>query len=227
MPSSIWITALDRNIDAGEEWANFDTDADGTIDTGAYAELSPNESFTLYYSLNSALGQHENTAVVTGSAAPPAEATDSDDANYYVLRSEECVGVGTPGFWGNNGFTFWDGIALNEKHTGDPNVDGDSDPGFADGELLYAVDSNEDGVAGGAGDVKGLLIGDYNHNGLTDNGLNGTVDLGEDTVFISLRRPAADRRIETAAHRQPGRRHLDAWPRRGRHLAQLSGQWRC
>ena len=59
-------------------------------------------------------------------------------------------------------------------------------PGFADGELLYGVDSNHDGfvnhVAGDGSnddkplDAKGLLIGDYNMNGITD--------AGEDTIFI-------------------------------------------
>jgi hypothetical protein len=61
-------------------------------------------------------------------------------------------------------------------------------PGFADGELLYGVDSNADGfinhVAGDGIndgkplDAKGLLIGDYNLNGITD--------AGEDTIFIGL-----------------------------------------
>ncbi|HEY6661310.1 MAG TPA: hypothetical protein VIZ66_00145, partial [Sphingomicrobium sp.] len=62
-------------------------------------------------------------------------------------------------------------------------------PGFADGELLYKVyltDSNHDGVINGnpndgiADDAfsTGLLIGDYNMNGITD--------AGEDTIFVSL-----------------------------------------
>ncbi len=173
-------------LDFGEEWANFDTDGDGTIDAGDAAELAPGETFTLYYSVDSELGQHENTAEVSGAAATTGTVViDTDDANYFVLPSEDCVGVGTPGFWKNNGAAFWDGIAGNERHTGDPNVDGDSDPGFADGELLYAVDS--DGVGGvdafvdanndGVSDNAGLLIGDYNLNGLNDEG---------DAIFISL-----------------------------------------
>jgi hypothetical protein len=165
-----------QTLDAGEAWANFDSNGDGVLDSGAFAVLSPNETFTIYYELGSELGQHENTATVTG-AIGTTEVSDSDDANYYVLPSEDCVGVGTPGFWGRNGFDFWDGVAGNERHTGDPNVDGDSDPGWADGELLYAVDSNNDGVAGGAGDQVGLLVGDFNHNGLNDEG---------NAIFISL-----------------------------------------
>jgi hypothetical protein len=178
-------------LDAGEEWANFDTDLDGTLDidqNGDPFELSVGESFTIYYSLDSALGQHENTAVVTADAVTTGEdATDEDDANYYVLADEDCVGVRTPGFWQNfKWMTFWDGVgdgwgtAPNEpKQAGTP--------GFASGELLYGVDANEDGfinhVAGDGSnddkplDAKGLLIGDYNMNGITDG--------GEDTIFIA------------------------------------------
>jgi hypothetical protein len=85
----------------------------------------------------------------------------------------DCVGVRTPGFWQNpnNGGLYWDGIQGNEKHAGDP--------GFADGELLYLIDTSKNGVVDG-GDTNnvGLLIGDYNMNGITD--------AGEDTIFISL-----------------------------------------
>jgi len=76
----------------------------------------------------------------------------------------------TPGFWQNmkNGGSFWDGVSGNEKHAGEHD--------FPDGELLYAVDSNHDGVINGS-DKAGLLIGDWNKNGITD--------AGEDTLFVS------------------------------------------
>jgi len=67
-----------------------------------------------------------------------------------------------------NGGLFWDGVSGNEKHAGEHD--------FPDGELLYAVDSNHDGVINGS-DKAGLLIGDYNGNGLTD--------AGEDTLFVN------------------------------------------
>jgi hypothetical protein len=160
--------------DAGEDWASADGDGDGVLE-GVTLEVG--DTLDIYYSLTSAVGQHENTATVTATAVIGGESTnDADDANYYVLPSEDCVGVGTPGFWSRNGFTFWDGIQDNEKHTGDPNVDGDSDPGFADGELLYAVDSDGNGVINGS-DQQGLLVGDFNHNGLNDEG---------NAIFISL-----------------------------------------
>jgi hypothetical protein len=47
----------------------FDTDGDGVIDAGVIEELSPDETFTLYYSLDSLLGQHENTANVEAVSA--------------------------------------------------------------------------------------------------------------------------------------------------------------
>ncbi len=181
-------TFIDLNgnatLDAGEEWSNFDTDADGTIDAGDFAELAPGETFTVYYSLTSAVGQHENTATVAADAATTGEdATDNDDANYYVLASEDCVGVRTPGFWSNaKWMTFWDGVADNE-----PTQAGT--PGFASGELLYGVDSDGDGDIDGD-DAVGLLVGDYNMNGITDLGLDGIANTGdageEDTIFINL-----------------------------------------
>src|SRR4029078_3517912 len=64
-------------------------------------------------------------------------------------------GVGTPGFWLNNGKVFWDGIVGNESKAGQP--------GFADGELLPAGQTY-------------ILLGDDNNNGVTD----GT----EDTLKI-------------------------------------------
>ena len=80
----------------------------------------------------------------------------------------------TPGFWSNLGAQFWDGIAGNETKSG---------PTFTqNGDLLIygntngTVDSNGDGVVNAAD--KGLLIGDFNRNGVTDT--------NEDTLFIGL-----------------------------------------
>jgi len=132
-------------------------DGDGVLDVG--------ETWTITYRQAFDPGEHVNTATVTTDEGP----TDSDAAHYFSL-----VDTGlcprTPGFWQNmnNGGLFWDGVQGNEKHAGES--------GFPDGELLYAVDSDNSGSIG-AGDVAGLLIGDYNYNGLTD--------VGEDTLFVS------------------------------------------
>ena len=84
-------------------------------------------------------------------------------------RSLPSLGVRTPGFWQNpnNGGQFWDGIPDNEKNAGDDC--------FPLGDLLYAVDSTNDGTTDA---TPGLLIGDYNMNGIRD--------AGEDVIFISL-----------------------------------------
>ena len=182
-------------------WSDYDQDQDGTLDDadGDFSTvddfvLGVGDSFAVYYSLDSALGQHENTAAVEAvSAISDTTVSAEDDANYYVVE-EDCVGVRTPGFWQNTKWgTFWDGVGNNQ-----PTQAGS--PGFAAGELLYAVDSdgngsvnamdgNNDGFINGAPGDKvndnrpldpdvGLLIGDYNKNGITD--------AGEDTIFISL-----------------------------------------
>ena len=195
---------LDFNNDGVGDalWSDYDEDQDGTLDDadGDFSTvddfvLAAGDSFTVLYSLDSALGQHENTAAVEAtSAISNTIVNDDDDANYYVLESEECVGVRTPGFWANTKWgTFWDGVGNNQPAQA-------GSPGFAAGELVYAVDSDGDGVVnpmdtngdgyinGAPGDKVndnrpidtsvGLLIGDYNKNGITD--------AGEDTVFISL-----------------------------------------
>lgn len=76
-----------------------------------------------------------------------------------------------------NGGQFWDGIVGNEKNAGEDC--------FADGELLYPVDSNNDGFINGS-DQAGLLIGDYDRDGFSwgDDSILGTAD-DEDTLFIS------------------------------------------
>ena len=131
-------------------------------DTGNDGILGVGETWTINYTQGFDLGQHINTAYVTDLQG----ATDSDAAYYYGIQ--EGPGVRTPGFWSNLGAQFWNNIVGDETKSG---------PTFADGELLYAVDSNNDGAINGS-DRVGLLIGDYNHNGLRD--------AGEDVMFINL-----------------------------------------
>jgi len=138
-----------------------DVDTNGVLDVGETWTITYTEAFD---PLSFDPGEHLNTADVTTFQG----ATDEDSAYYFSL-----VDTGlcprTPGFWQNmnNGGQFWDGVQGNEKNAGED--------GFPDGELLYAVDSDGDGNINVG--VKGLLIGDYNYNGLTD--------LGEDTLFVS------------------------------------------
>ena len=165
-----WVDLNDNGSrDANEDWALNDVNADGVLDT---VELAPGETIDVYYTMPFEAGQHINTVTVT-----TAEGVSDSDAAHYFGLNDPGSGVRTPGFWQgpNNGLTFWDGIADNQAHDGEGFPDGDpSTEGNQD--LLYAVDSNGDGVIDGA-DKQGLLVGDYNGDGL------GT---GEDVFFISL-----------------------------------------
>jgi hypothetical protein len=84
-------------------------------------------------------------------------------------------GVRTPGFWGSSTWSkFWDGVASNEPRQC-------RTKGFPVGDLLFAPyksgaqGTQRDPVTGT--DRAGLLIGDWNRNGITD--------AGEQTLFYS------------------------------------------
>jgi uncharacterized repeat protein (TIGR01451 family) len=122
-------------------------------------------------------GSLDNIASVTTTETGPA----SDDAHILV---ELGPGVRTPGFWaqstGQGQWTkFWDGISGNEPKQSGTN-------GFADGEITYSVDANHNntidlsetlGSPSLNNNLKGLLIGDYDGNGVQ----NGS----ENVLFIS------------------------------------------
>ena len=175
----------DENTTGGSPGTVFDLVVDGALTLNAInnfgatltgddgdGELDVGETWTIYYKQGFDPGQHINTAAVTTDE----NATDSDDAYYYSLINEG-PGVGTPGFWGNLGGQFWDNVVGNETKSG---------PNFPEGELVYAVDSNNDGKIDAA-DKAGLLIGDYNQDGYTgDNPNTVAVEGPEDTLFIGL-----------------------------------------
>ena len=115
-------------------------------------------------------GHYDNIATVTGAFTDDFQnstTVDASENDCYV--GVEGPGVRTPGFWQNpnNGGQFWDGIAGNEKNAGQDC--------FPTGDLLYQVDKTGDGIKD---NTPGLLIGDYNKNGVRD--------AGEDVIFISL-----------------------------------------
>jgi len=165
-------------LDTNHSTATTSDDAILAGDANNDGILGVNETWT--YSYNHVLTQNEldtrgidgdgsldNAASVTTTETGP----DSDDAH---IPLELGPGVRTPGFWsqntGQNQWTkFWDGIEGNEPKQSGTN-------GFADGEITYAVDSNHDGFITGT-DAKGLLIGDFNLDGIENN--------GEDVLFIS------------------------------------------
>ncbi len=156
----------DGILDIGEVWVSGDAGTIGVLEVG--------EKWTLNYVTAFDAGQHVNTAEVNTEQG----VGDKDEAYYYSLVNTG-PGVRTPGFWSNLGAQFWN------------NVDGDetkSGPNFAKGELIKPVDANNDGFINfkaGDGinddkplDAAGLLVGDFDGDGLTGP--------GEDTLFISL-----------------------------------------
>ena len=166
-------------------WSDYDENMDGTLDdadgnflTDDDFVLGVGDSFAVYYSLDSALGQHENTAAVEAvSAISDTTVSAEDDANYYVLADEDCVGVRTPGFWANSKWgQFWNYDPTKASTlTDQDSLQQAGQPNFPGGELLYKIDVDKNGTVD---NVSGLLIGDYNKNGITD--------AGEDTLYISL-----------------------------------------
>ena len=100
-------------------------------DTNSNGKLDVGETWTILYKQGFELGQHINTASITNAQ----NATDSDLAYYYGIQAGPAVR--TPGFWSNLGGQFWDNVVGNETKSG---------PTFAKGKLLYAVDSNNDGL---------------------------------------------------------------------------------
>ncbi len=153
--------------------------ADGKLEVG--------ETWTIEYEQPLDLGYHKNTVTVDFNETGP----KSDDAFYYVLVNDG-PGVRTPGFWQNpnNGATFWDGKPNNQAHNGETFPGYDPVTG-KNSDILYVVDTDCDGTLADEATVPGnpslidtsnpakfgLLIGDYDLDGITDP--------GEDTIFIS------------------------------------------
>ena len=149
-----------------------------TGDGGVLGVLEVGETWTISYTQGFDFGQHVNTAFVTTTQG----ATDNDAAHYFGIMAGP--GVRTPGFWqgANNGALFWDGIQNNSKTGPEFTKNGDL---LIYGNTNGTVDSNGDGMVNSSD--KGLLIGDYNLNGVTDidNPMTAANE-AEDTLWISF-----------------------------------------
>ena len=138
----------------------------------ANTESCGNDNFTLsgldVFKLVSTGSTITNTATVAG----PSGFVDTNTTNNSATDVDTILsapGCRTPGFWVNKNWSkFWDGIAGNE-----PSQSGTTN--FAKGDLFLAPYTNSqqpgkvmDTVTGTY--QAGVLIGDWNRNGLTDNG---------------------------------------------------------
>jgi uncharacterized repeat protein (TIGR01451 family) len=133
--------------------------------------LSPNEIWTFQANGTAITGSYANTGTVTGSH-PNGNVTDADASSYTGLTAP---GVRTPGFW-VNWPEVWDGNATNDKRFAGRS-------GFPISDILLEPYSNSeqapkvvDPVTGQY--TTGLLVGDYNRDGITNN--------GEKTIFYTL-----------------------------------------
>ena len=132
------------------------------------ATIQPDETYTCTFTAFVGPGEagtdHENRVTVV--AVDDDGTTDEDDDDETILFAEG-PGVGTPGFWYNHP-SVWDGVEGHEY----TEQDGTARPYFpADPitgvpvDVLYPVDSDNDGVPD---TIEGVLIGDWNFNGVCD-----------------------------------------------------------
>jgi hypothetical protein len=159
----------DKTLDTGER--STTTAADGSWSlTGLDASYAGKTVLELVpEGYRQTVGENGYTIIGTSGA----DQTGLDFANFKI---PEGPGVRTPGFWRQTSWAkFWDGIANNE-----PTQKGQ--PGFPTGDLFwdpYSTSAHQgkvvDPVSGQP--AFGVLIGDYNRNGLTDG--------SEDTLFYS------------------------------------------
>ncbi|NES68259.1 MAG: DUF11 domain-containing protein, partial [Okeania sp. SIO2D1] len=188
-PSDATNVDVEDLLPAGLSYVS-DTTTEGTYDevTGIWdvgtVENGDTETLTITATVTSAEAI-ENIAQVTASDQFDPDSTpdndvpeedDQDSATVTPLPVIPSPGVRTPGFWQNNKWQkFWDGIEGNE-----PSQAGQ--PDFPDGDLFYPPYTNSeepgkvlDPVTGEY--QTGILIGDYNRNGKTDE--------DESTIFYT------------------------------------------
>jgi hypothetical protein len=144
-------------------YQNGDTNQDGKLDL--------TESWVYSANGTAILGSYQNIGTARGSYTDglnnPASPTASDPSSYTGVRPP---GARTPGFW-QAWPAVWDGVASNDSSFA-------GRPDFPASDLLrppYSA-ATVDPVTGQT--ALGLLVGDYNRNGLTD--------AGENTLFYTL-----------------------------------------
>ena len=161
--------------------------ANTVVIAGSSTECNGNDNFNIanleVFKLFTSGTSLSNTATIAG----PSGFVETSTTNNSATDTDTILsapGVRTPGFWVNKSWTsFWDGIAGNE-----PSQAGTAN--FAKSDLFLAPYTNcpgtvtvnsksvlavRDSVTGT--NTPGLLLGDWNRNGIRDN--------GEQTIFYS------------------------------------------
>jgi uncharacterized repeat protein (TIGR01451 family) len=146
-------------LPADLDYASGDDDNDGDLDVGETWLYTGAHTVTQAdIDAAGANGFILNTATATTNEG----AEDTDDASVQVDLPGP--GVRTPGFWSNNGSLLWDGKDGTLPKAGGLGIVNNPETGTGP-DLAYLVDSNNDGVT----DTRyGLLLGDWNKNGVTD-----------------------------------------------------------
>jgi hypothetical protein len=166
-----------------------------TLDPGTYIVVEVNQSgwFETTPSGSSYLvNDGVSSAISSYGFAITLTSGEVDSGNNFGNMQQRGRGALTPGFWCNHEWA-WNGdnsdgplkpngqinTSQLKSLTNDAVLPNTSPTSFtlAAVDILYPVDSNGDGVINGS-DTKGVLIGDLNHNGLTDK--------GEVTTFVDL-----------------------------------------
>jgi uncharacterized repeat protein (TIGR01451 family) len=151
-------------------YVSGDANHNGLLDAGETWVYTASHTVT-QADLNAAATDQQmvcDTVNVTDTTLGGTQVQGSDEACAPVDLGP---GVRTPGFWINNGSLLWDGNSSTFPKAGGL--------GITTTDLLYKVDVNGDGVINGSDSQGGgyLLIGDWNHDGITDD--------GEHTLLIS------------------------------------------
>ena len=192
-----WMIVLDRDNVAGNGNEIRVTITSSTIDgeKGAYsfADITPSEikgASKLYvYEINQSgfIQTYGSYDVAALSGVEVKGAYGKAEIGNFGNWAEGICGL-TPGFWGQH-FWAWDG---NPSTEGKVDAQGKTlasklvaDNVLTSKDVLKPVDSNRDGIAGGTGDVLGILVGDLNKDGLWNDKANVFIVLKEAQNLIN------------------------------------------
>ncbi len=184
--SGLGFNEVNDTTSSSDRWADVNAGrfAGNTVVISASAvDLTPEDEFKIRYLEVNKLASSSSSLVNTATVTAPGGFTDTNSGNNAATDTDTIMaapGVRTPGFWSNATWRqFWDGNPTNQN-----SLPQNGTANFPTGDLLRApyVNSSQPGtvidpVTGVAATTAGLLVGDFNRNGITDS--------GEDTLFYS------------------------------------------